>query len=105
MPVGARGGVGDTFQVVHTTAEHDIHLWAEKRSEGAWYLIGQVLPHADGDAIMPINASLQNTAGEETVATSDGAEFHLASVPAGSYTLLLHLKTGEIMIPDLTVGA
>jgi hypothetical protein len=104
MPAGARGGTGDTFQVIHTTAEHEIHLWGERRSEEIWYLIGQVLPHVDGEAIAPTLAVLRRTVGEEIVATADGAEFHLATVPAGTYTLLLRMNTGEIVMPDVTVG-
>jgi hypothetical protein len=102
--VGARGGTGEAFQVIHSTAEHDIHLWAEKQNEKAWYLIGQVLPHVGGDSIKPELASLQSPDGVQITAAADGTEFHLATVPAGSYTLHLYLSKGEVVVPDIAVG-
>jgi len=95
---------GDTFQVIHSTAEHDIHLWAEKQNEKAWYLIGQILPHAGGNSIKPELAALQSPDGAQITAAADGTEFHLDTVPAGSYTLHLHLSKGEVVVPDIAVG-
>src|SRR5579871_571479 len=77
---GARGGAGETFQVIHSTAEHDIHLWAEKQSGQAWYLIGQVLPHVGGASISPEAALLQTADGRGINAETDAGEFHLPAI-------------------------
>jgi hypothetical protein len=101
---GARGGVDDTFQIIHSTVEHDIHLWAEKQSGQAWYLIGQVLPHAGGDSISPEVAMLQAADGVGIPAETDSGEFHLPAVASGNYTLRLRLPAGEVVVPDVAVG-
>jgi hypothetical protein len=102
--VGVRGGLGDTFQLLHSTADHDIHLWAEKQSGPTWYMIGQVLPHAGGEAIAPAGVLLRATNGVGLTAEADGAEFHLADVASGNYTLQMRLGDGEVVVPDIVVG-
>jgi hypothetical protein len=105
--VGARGAIAtvDTFQMIHSTVEHDIHLWAEKQNARTWYMIGQVLPHAGGNSIAPEVAVLQTEGGPGLTAKADGDEFHLPMVTSGNYTLRLRLPLGEVIVPGIVVGA
>ena len=100
---GARGDDSTTCQQLYSTETHDIDLWQERQTAN-WYLIGQVLPHAGGAAILPESAVLTSNAGVTFQAMPEGGEFHLAEVPVGVYQLTLVLPEGEITLPDVNIG-
>lgn len=101
----ARNAGSTSYQLLYSTDDHDIDIWHEKQSERAWYLIGQILPHSGGHAILPDVASLVSREGKSLVAVPEVSEFHIASVPPGAYELSLRLSDLEITVPDIVIGA
>ena len=102
----ARGEENASVQLLFRTAEHDIDLWQERREDRSWYLIGQVLPRGeDAEAVAPGSAVLTDDGGAALAAVPEGSEFHLPAVPPGRYQLRLALPEGDVLVPDIVVGA
>lgn len=104
---GARGGEEQAFQRLYSTDAHDIDLWQERTEMGGWYLIGQTLPKAGGEACSLVSATLTAADGRALDARIEAGEFHFPSVPPGVYQLTLRLPEPEreIIVPDVEVGA
>ena len=101
---GARGGGREAFKLNYGTEEHDIDIWAEPAGEGAWYLIGQILPREGDEVFHPQRIVLTPESGEEIAATPELPEFHLPSVPSGIYQAAIRLNESDILIPDFEIG-
>lgn len=89
---------------IFSTAWHDVDLYGERLGGDLWYLIGQVLPRSEGEAIRPLQAVLSS--GEKTVYTGvpENGEFHIPSVRPGIYELRLRLDRAEVLLPNVRVG-
>jgi hypothetical protein len=101
---GARGEGGQTARSLYATDDHYIDLWEERAQEGHYYLIGQVLPKAGGDPLLPESALLIQADGRTLTAQSEGTEFHVPAAPAGTYQLRLRLGAAEILMPEVVIG-
>lgn len=101
---GARGVDAGQAQALYSTDEHDIDLWQEQAADGLWYVIGQVLPKDGGTALVPDGALLIGVAGNPMPTRQHGAEFHLNSVPAGTYLLRITLPNVEITVAEVVIG-
>ncbi len=101
---GARGAGAASFQLVYHTEAFDIELWQDPLENGAWYVIGQVMPQQDAAEVLPAAVVLNSETGGIFTATQEGAEFHLTSVPAGTYQMTLNLPNGDIQISALQIG-
>jgi hypothetical protein len=101
---GARGAEGGQIQALYSTDEHDVDLWQERSADGRWYVIGQVLPKDGGEPLQPADAILRSDSGEPIESRGEGGEFHLTSVPAGSYTLHIGLPDVEITAEEIVIG-
>ena len=103
----ARGSRGRTVQMVYDTEGHDIELWQEEQEDGSWYLIGQVLPRQDHDAIQPELATLTASDGRTVRAlaqTDSMNEFHFDEIPSGVYEILVRLTDQDVRLTDVVIG-
>jgi hypothetical protein len=100
---GARGTESGQIQTLYSTPEHDVDLWQERGADGHWYVIGQVMPKVGGSPVQPANAVLRSEQASLT-STSIGGEFHLASVPPGTYTLQIALSDLQITAEGVVIG-
>jgi hypothetical protein len=101
-----------------------VELWQEWQEDGNWYLICQVLPFAENDAVGPAppgddiqpppafdEARLYPAVADQSAAspaahisTRQGeAEFHFEAVPPGTYTLRLRSGVAEAVPTELVV--
>jgi len=101
---GARGVAQEAFKLNYSTDEHDIDIWQEPVGDGNWYVIGQVLPREGDEEFQPQQIVLTPSRGEEMTITPDLPEFHLPSVPAGTYHTAIRLQDSDILIEDFVVG-
>jgi hypothetical protein len=102
---GARGAEGGQIRILYSTGEHDVDLWQERRPDGRWSMIGQVMPLPGGEPIFAETAVLEPADGPPMRAKREGAELHLEAVPAGKYSLRIVLPDAEIVMDDVVVGA
>jgi hypothetical protein len=105
-PAFVRGedGRGPSVHRVYAVEGREIDLWEERELGDVSYIIGQVLT-AQPSAPPLGAASLTAPGAAPRVATLEDNEFHLAGVPAGTYTLTLVLGEETILVPDVTVAA
>lgn len=101
---GARTVAGMDFRSHYATREHDIDIWQEQTQGDLWYLIGQVLPRAGGDSIVPVRVSLLATDGSERSLAPQSAEFHVPDLKVDTYRVEVDLPGESIIIPDFDVG-
>ena len=101
---GARGASQESVQLAYSTDRHDIELFQEPTEEGAWYIIGQVMPKEGEATLIPREVVLTGSDSRQIVAAPQGEEFHLPSVPAGIYAVTLRLEEGDILLSDVVVG-
>jgi len=101
---GARGAKREGVQLVYSTDMHDIDIFQELTAEGAWYLIGQVMPREGAAIIVPAEIVLTERNGSRLAFTPDSEEFHLPSIPQGIYEIELSLTDGKITLPNVGVG-
>lgn len=96
--VGIRSVQSDVRQVLYSAEGYDIDLRVMPTGD-TWSVAGQLLgPSAQGQAMLQ---------GPATVYTdlNELSEFSLDGVPAGQYTLTLHLEDVDIDIDSLDIGA
>ena len=101
---GARGSGEEAFKLNYRTDEHDIDIWEEPAGEGAWYLIGQVLPREGDEVFQPRQVVLTAPDGAEQSVIPELQEFHVSSVPSGVYKVAIRLDDSDILIPEFAVG-
>jgi hypothetical protein len=99
LSVGRRSESSAERQLVFTAENLDLEVQVTE-SGSLWEVSGQVL-NVDARGL----AELHGPAGEVRATLNEVGEFLLTPVPAGRYTLLLHLTTVEIEIPELKIGA
>ena len=102
---GVRDVAGANVQMLYGTEDYDVDLWQESMEGGLWYLIGQVFPKSDGEAITPQTVVLNSVDGRAFAATPVPGEFHARSIPQGTYQIRVLLSDQEIVLPDVVVGA
>ena len=105
-PAFARGEGGREASIhrVYAAAGREIDLWEERDPRGGSYVIGQVL--AARVEAPPLSAAWLSAEGAAPqAATLEEGEFHLAAVPAGTYTLTLVLGEETILVPQVTVAS
>jgi len=96
---GLRSGQSATRQFLFGAGEHDLDVRVTL-ADGSWQVSGQVLgTEAEGQVV------LRNEAVELFTHLNNLGEFDLVPVPAGRYTLLLHLASVDIKVDNLEVGA
>jgi hypothetical protein len=98
VSVGRRSGSSTDRQLLFTSEALDLEVQITQ-SGSLWEVAGQVL-NADARGL----AELHGSAGELRATLNEVGEFLLTTVPAGRYTLILHLTTAEIEIPGLEIG-
>ncbi len=103
-PAFARGGPGDTCQLLFSTDRHNVELWEERQDAKHWYVIGQVLPVDGGMAIPPREVSILPEAGDPIAAEAHFDEFHAPRLPEGRYRFRIRMEDGEIVIQDVQLG-
>ena len=104
-PAFARGGRPAAWQRMYGTEDYHVELWQEGDAREGWYLIGQILPTHDGAAIPASSALLIGADGTTHNAFMNDSEFHIVSLPAGTYQIHLQMPEGSILLPDVAVGA
>jgi hypothetical protein len=100
QPVGLRSGQPRERQLLFTAEQLSIDLRITP-SGTLWSLAGQLL----GPSVGGGQVALVNSATNVEVALNELSEFTLPPVPAGDYTLTLHLDHFEIEIDRLQVGS
>lgn len=89
-------------QLMFSAGERDIDLRLARGDEG-WTISGQVLGECAGGRV-EVEGSGGETR-ESAAELNDLCEFTLPPVPAGSYTLLLHLSGVDVQVPDIDLRA
>lgn len=96
---GVRSGLATARQMLFSAGDNDLDLRLTQSGE-AWVVSGQVLGECTGGRI-----ELVGTEAEVSGELNELCEFTLPAVPAGSYTLRLHLSEVEVEIPELQLRA
>jgi anti-sigma factor RsiW len=99
LSVGRRSGSSTDRQLLFKADTLDLEVQITQ-SGSLWEVSGQLL-NADESG----RAELHGSVGEVRAALNEVGEFLLTPVPAGRYTLILHLTTVEIEIAELEIGA
>jgi hypothetical protein len=94
-----RAGRPGMRQMLFDAGQYDVDVRIAP-SGSAWVVSGQVLgPHSGGQV------ELRGPADAVQAGLSELSRFRLPPIPAGRYTLILHLDAAEVEIGDLEVGA
>ena len=104
IPATARRSDGPEAQKLYATEDYYVEIWIEPMQEGGCYLIGQAVSKSDSTPLHPQSVALLGRDGSQRVARQEGNEFHLASVPEGSYQMSVSLDYEEILLPEVLVG-
>lgn len=100
--MGLRSGTAAPRQLLFTAGDYDVDLRVTPTAEtSTWSLSGQVL----GGEEVGGHVELQSSDAHATAPLSPLNEFVLPSVPAGHYTLVLHLPDREIAIDSIELDA
>ena len=101
---GARGAAAEPVRLNFSTDLHDIDLWEEPAGPGRWYIIGQVLPREGAEVLQPEEIVFTSADGSRITVTPELPEFHLPSVPTGTYEVAVRLADTELLMRDVSVG-
>lgn len=101
---GMRGENQVAYRMLYSTEDYEVDLWQERLQGDRWYVIGQVFPKKAGDAVTPDTVVLTSAEGDMLAAVPDAGEFHVRSLPTGTYALRLRLSKTEILIPEVVIG-
>jgi hypothetical protein len=104
-PVYARGAAGETCQLLFSTNRHNVEIWEERQDATHCYVIGQVLPIGGGVALAPREVNLVPDGGDPIAAEPYMDEFHAPHLPVGRYAIRIRMEDGEIVIPEIELGA
>jgi hypothetical protein len=103
LALGVRGATAEARQLVFTAEGRDIDLRlapAGETGDGDFEVSGQVLgPDTDGTVV------LEGGGTTRTVCLNELSEFSFGAVPAGDYTLTMHLQGAVIVVPALRLTA
>jgi hypothetical protein len=89
--------------MLFAAAEYDLDL-SVAPSGALWQMSGQVLGTDDERQTPPQTIELHGPAGAFQATLNSLSEFALPPIPAGSYTLSLHLADIDIDIAELEIG-
>jgi hypothetical protein len=104
-PSFARGEAEDASQRLYRVEGFDVEVWEERGNAQTSYLIGQVLIRESGEMVTPEAVTLVTGEGTTQTARQDGGEFHFAEMLVGTYQISIRLPQGEIVLPNVAVGA
>ena len=96
---GLRSEAGSERQLVYSTDSVDIDVRVSAEND-QWQINGQV----PGSLCDTGEVNLEGDAFSATAKLTDLCEFSFRSVPAGTYTLAIHLHDMTIEIPPLALG-
>jgi hypothetical protein len=90
--------------MLFAAAEYDLDLRVAP-SGALWHMSGQVLGTDDERQMPPQTVELHGPGGAFRTSLNSLSEFALPPIPAGNYTLSLHLADIDIDIAELEIGA
>lgn len=102
-PSGARGGPGQSFQMVFSAGDLEMELWQEELPGGTWHVIAQVLA-AEAEAPRVLAGTLAGPGGVPVAAQLQGSELHFTDVPAGPHILRVELADSILVADPVRVG-